>query len=512
MRVAYDEVDIGLAPDRPDWHLPPGAFSDSRNVRYREGGTEKIRGYAQVWGDLSTTALYADWISDGTNIFWVYGDEGTVYATDGVSHNSISSISYSADSAFVYTGGAYNGFYVITDGALAPQFWDPGLGNNLQPLTNWPASTIAEVIRPYRQFLVALRVTETGTYNPRLIRWSDRANPGSVPSSWDHTDPTNLAGRTELGQSADLLVDCLPLRDANIVYKEQNTWAMEFIGAPDVFSFRQLFNQVGLLSENCVKAFRGMHFVVTDHDIILHDGAQAQSLLENTFRSWLFARIDSDNYKKSFVVADYLNREMIFAFPEQGQSFCTLALVWNWQSGKFYPRDFGSPIAFAAAGIMPSESPTTIDALVGTFDEQIQEFDEINYTSGQQRAVFFDSSATAAYRNGEGGDFAGTPMQVYWERSNVPLTKDINLRKRVLRVYPKVLGTSGDTLDVYVGTRTSIESTVQYSGPYVFTIGTDYKVDVRVSSRVVDVRFEYSGDNDVRLIGYDVEFDPDGER
>jgi len=103
-------------------------------------------------------------------------------------------------------------------------------------------------------------------------------------------------------------------------------------------------------------------------------------------------------------------------------------------------------------------------------------------------------------------------MDCSLERSNIGLTRDVGSIKRVKRVFPKVLGTAGDAFRVYVGGRSAIDSAVTYSGPFTFTIGTDYKIDCRVSGRYISLRFETSVTNNWRLSGFDLEFEQAGTR
>ena len=148
MKAQHDNLVTGLVLDVPGWELPPGAFTDSRNVRYRDGAAEKIRGYSQVMGDLSATAAWITTIADGTNVFYLYADLNNIYATDGSTHNIVSTISYSATVDLSWTGGQYHGYVVMTDGVLDPQTWDPGLANKVAGMdttAGWPASRILKV-------------------------------------------------------------------------------------------------------------------------------------------------------------------------------------------------------------------------------------------------------------------------------------------------------------------------------------------------------------------------------
>lgn len=511
MKTPIDLTKSSFAPDPPDMALPDGSWTDSRNVCYRDGAVEKVRGYVEALGDLSATAIFAAPITDGTNYFWTYGSNTVMYATDGSTHAEITgSASLNATDDLGFTGGPFHGFMLVNDGSGIPQSWTASLANDLVSLTAWPAIS-CKVMRPFKDFIFALRITDTGDYNPRLMRWSDKAGQGALPLSWDFSDPTNQAGINELGQTSDQLVDALPLRDSLIIYKEFHTWVADYIGGGDIFSFRQVFSQLGMLTENCASAFGSSHVVLTDNDLVLHNGNDARSLADKRTRRWLFNRINSNRFKRSFVVTDHRNREIKVCFPESGQDWPTLALVWNWSEDTFHVEELGGPKTYAATGIIPGTA-VSFDTDSGTFDAATGTFDEETYNPFLTRILWLDAQANKAYQNDSGEDFNGTPMACYAERSNIAITKDLQMLKRVKRIYPKVIGTTGDVLRFYVGTRGAQNAATTWRGPYNYTVGTDYKIDLRVTARMLDLRVEYSGTNTFRFYGFDLEHERDGYR
>src|SRR5687767_14354947 len=138
----------GIVVDVPDELLPNGAWTDSRNVRYRDGAAEKCKGYEQALGELSLTAKWASPITAGSNYFWVYASNSVLYATDGSTHANVShaSLSYVATDDLGWNGGAFHGHILANDGVTVPQVWSPGLGNRFASLSHWP-NISAKVIR-----------------------------------------------------------------------------------------------------------------------------------------------------------------------------------------------------------------------------------------------------------------------------------------------------------------------------------------------------------------------------
>ena len=512
MRTDIAKLDSpGFVPDQPDLAMPLGAWTDSRNVKYRDGAAEKCQGYTQAMGDLSVTAIWAAPVSDGTNYFWAYGASTVMYATDGTTHANITgTITLGATEDLNYSGGPFHGYLLVNDGVAIPQSWSPGLGNDLVSLTAWPAVTLTcKVMRTFKDFIFAFRVTDSGSYNPRLMRWSDKASPSALPGSWDFSDPTNQAGINELGQTQDVIVDGLPLRDSLMIYKENHSWIADYIGGDDIFGFRQVFSQVGMLTERCAVAFGSSHLVWTDQDIVLHDGNSVRSILDRRARRWLFNRINTSKYKRSFAVADYRERTAYFCFPETGQDWPTLALAWNWAEDTLHPYDLGGQKTWADTGIVPN-TVSSFDADSGTFDAASGGFDDENYSPFAGYMLLTDALAKRAYQGNTGETYNGTTMTVYAERTGI--TKDLKGLRRIHRFFPQVLGTSGDVLNFYVGIRDTQNAAVQWRGPYPFVIGADYKVDLRVTGRLLDFRVEYSGTNNFRLHSIGIEHDSAGNR
>lgn len=508
LRASISDLSPGFLPDPVSVLLPDGAFTDSRNFRFNNGAVEKAKGYQSVFGSLSSSVIWAENIGTGIATFWAYGREDVLYGTDGVTHAKISSASYNASPDLGYTGGHYHGFLLANDAVAAPQVWIPSLSNKFQPLSNWPASTTCKVIRPFGDFIVALRVTEAATYNPRLLRWSDIGGVGALPTSWDYTDPTKFAGRTEVGESDDYLIDCLPLRDTNIIYKQFATYLMQYLpGSSAVFAFRRLFEQSGILSQNCAVNFGGNQFVVTADDLIVHDGSSIQYIADKRVRNWFFSSLDQSKFARTFVTHNPRVKEIMVCFCTAGHNFPNLALCWDYSNDAWYPRELGADISTAALGIV-SGTGTTFDGDSGTFDSDSNQFDSDTVSAFSNQVVLFNGGSPAAYQTETGETFNGTNMTCYAERAALGLTQDVGSMKQILRIFPKVIGTPGDTISIYVGTSATPDSTVTYYGPFTYTLGTDYKIDCRVAGRWIHVKFQYTGTNSVRLASYDVEFEP----
>ena len=127
-------------------------------------------------------------------------------------------------------------------------------------------------IRAFRSFLVALNVTRGGVSYPRVVKWSTEAGIQGVPSSWNETTSTVDAGEYELADTKGDILDGLQLRDTFMIYKEDATYSMSFVGTPFIFSFRQLSPTIGAISKNCVAEFDGGHAIFGKGNFYINDG------------------------------------------------------------------------------------------------------------------------------------------------------------------------------------------------------------------------------------------------
>lgn len=342
----------GIIADISPRDLAREAWTDGENVRFRNGAADKFLGEADAFGALDISAMWTMPVQTTAEYYWIYASLTDVYATDGTTHARIASASFDADADFLWNGGVLGGVPVINPGGTGdPQQWVPGLTNKLAPLSNWPASMRARVLKPFKQFLVAANIDEGSGFNERLLRWSHPADPASVPSSWDYTDPTYDAGRVELADDTSPIIDLATIGNAMMVYKQDSSIVMNLIGGNNVFSFRTVFKSQGLLTAECAREFKnGLHFMVSRGDVYVHDGNTLNSVIGKRWRDYLFGAIDPDNINRMFVVRNQPKKEMWVCFPETGATACTRALIWNWEDNTWYPRDLDN-VTYAAEGV-----------------------------------------------------------------------------------------------------------------------------------------------------------------
>jgi hypothetical protein len=482
----------GVIKDVNPWELPLDAWSDGSNVRMVDGAVVKTKGYSTLITPSFSPFYLLGQYNSGTAYWLNAGLSSVSVYTAGVNTDitRASGGAYSMSESIGWNGGILNGIAILNNGVDTPQQWTatPSAATKLSNLSNWPASTTARVIRPFKNFLFALDVTESSTRYQRMVRWSHPADPGGVPSSWNYADETKDAGRVELSETQGACVDGLTLGDQFVIYKEDAIWGAQYIGPPLIFRFYPISRADGILARHCVAQFKGRHFVVSNGDVLVHVGGEMQSILSGKMRRYLFNAIDSTYYYRSFVAPNPAYNEMLFFYPESGDTYPTKVLAWNWETGAISLRDVDLChfAAFGVLGVGSTYTPSAQRVLMTTDTPEIQVLDNTEQADGSNMTAYVERRAIS-----------------------IPNT-DQEAIKFCRRVYVRVAGTG--TLNVYVAGTMEASETPSYGTANTLTIGTDKWIDCLVSGRFLNIKFESTGDQTWTLDGYDLDVDPVGMR
>lgn len=341
----------GFIRDVAEYAVEPQAFNEVRNVRFNSSGAQTFGGEVEVMSQAPFSPLWLKAFPPIASPLWVYANGQQVYAYDG-NHNQITRVSgpYSGTPTERWHAEVLNGIGFFNNTVDVPQVWtDFDASQKLVDFAVWPASLRCKFLRPFKNFLFAGNLKRiapsdglpAGDY-PFSIRWSDAAAPGTLPSSWALNDPTKLSGEQDIAATDDYLVDGMGLGNLFIVYKQKATYALYFVNVPNVFDGfdNQIVNK-GILTRDCVQAHPKGHFVVGIDDIYIHNGSKGseQSVVEAKLRNWVFNQIDATNFFYCYTFQITRRSEIIFAFPEAGETYPTLGLVWNWVTGGIGVRD-----------------------------------------------------------------------------------------------------------------------------------------------------------------------------
>lgn len=535
---------IGLVQDIPAHKVPFNAWTSGKNVRFLDDSVQKARGHSSIATPaIAPYALFPAPVPG--SLFWVYPGLAKVHAFIGTTDADITRVSsdYTAEDSDQWQGGTFNGVFYLNNGKDKPQIWTPqSFTTKLIDLTNWPASTLAKVLRPFKNYLIALDVSKSGTRYPRMIKWSHSAEPGTIPSSWDETDPTLDAGEFTLSEGYSSVVDCLPLGDLNLIYTEDEVWAQRYVGGTFVFQFFNLFRQVGIIAQGCVVNFLNQHFVLTQDDMITHNGSQITSRAEKRMRRWLFGKLTSTAYFTTRVIAHHLDREIWVCFSQGGGTALDTAIIWNWRDDTWAIRDLPDVRGLALVpqalirdtGVTWGGTSESWSTITGTWLRVSETWEDLSGTWADpvgfgdtwgdperspysQALLCVSPSRLKIVQVDDTLQFESTDFETLVEHTGLSvigrdqyghILSDPNVEKLVRGVIPRFSAEDGVIIDITIGSRQTPLGAVTWETPQQFTVGVDFKVDCYTVGRILALRFaSYS---DFKLQGYDLDIAPLG--
>jgi hypothetical protein len=516
---------VGLVKDLAVHQVPSNGFTDAANVRVRNSSVQKVKGYKDLFGTLTDTPYAVFSVVDlNGDPWWVWASETDLFTVDD-SYNLREVTNTTADYTASYTNGDkwqgfdFSGIFVANNGADLPQMLTSldSTPTKFTDLSTWPTNTTCKVLRPFREYMVALDITKTvsGTdYRyPYMVKWSHPADPGTVPASWDETDNTKDAGELDLPDGG-AVIDCLPLGDVNVIYSETATHIMRYVGGQFVFAFDKVFNDSGILARDCAVEFEGKHLVVTKGDVIVHNGSTYQSVIDKKLKDYFFYSIDPDFYTRTFVVADHAEKEVWVCFPYTGNEWPNKALIYNWLSGTWGIRDLPNTPSIAEGPVDITNTEGSYDGDTESFDGDDTPMDWTGINPTKQSLVCAAVSDGVVYLMDSTNREAGSDFTAYIEHNGIVL-EDLDTTKTILNIYPLIYSygdEEDDGLRIYVGSRKTINAATSWEGPFTFVPDTQQKIDCRVTGRILAIRVESDNNMFWRLDGYDIEYQPRGTR
>lgn len=448
------------------------------------GATES--GYNEVGASITVTST-TKFTYTTTNTI---AANATVVGEYIVTSSSATSV-FSSTSSEQFSGGDFNGVAVLNDSANGIHYWDGNTSNKFRRFGF--QSYLADYCGFFRDYIVQLQPTMSGTKYPYRVLWSSATEPGSIPSSFT-SSTTNDAGFQDLAYAGPLIT-CLPLGDANYIYSRTAIVAMRWIEGEFTFSFQKTAD-VGAISQHAVCDVPGVGhvFVTPSFDIRVHQGGVTRSIadsqIRNYFNNFYWA---SSSYDYKFVVRYNPQKNEVFITDTNAIQGGTI-FVWDVASGKWSKFYRGEGYPYMARCIIPTSSsyiasasgvPKVQDVLVGGLAVSM---------------VAFHPDL------GNGGGLSGTLERIglHWG------IRDRN--KTIHRTRWNIDGDAADTVTISHGAASTADATPTYATGVTYTIGTtDYCSQRSLSGRFNALKLVTTA-YPVKIRSIDVELTTEGER
>lgn len=511
----------GVSYDLPKWRVPPDMWTSATGVTFRDEYAERQNGTRDIYGTPGTAPLHLLNSDFGGLNYWLYAGDGDIYVTTAAGvHSDITPSAWpvSSPDSDKYTSTELNGVPIINYEGEEPVWWDRNTANVMTTLPDWPTNASCYAMRVFKDFMLAIGYFDGSNDFPDQLAWSDAVDPGNISNGTGDTwtpAASNLAGSLEFGDTPGGLIDGAPLRGNFVVYKQNSTYLLQFVGAPFVFSRRLLFTTSGIMARNCVAEVRGSHVVLTDSDVIIHDGQTMRSLIDRKTRERLFNEIDQDNFANSYVLHFESRDEVWICYPRQGQTYPTDALVWQVDHDKLSFRNLtASPDGYAHIAVGNTNAQFTArdwDSQAYTWDGGSADYawnDNLSFNA-TYGAVAADQENTELHEQDVTDALVDGDIRSELVREQLDFG-DPSTTKLVRAVWPRIEGEDGQQVDVQVGSQFRNADPISWSAAVPFTIGETRKIDTFAQGRYISLRFSATGGKKWTLPGFDVELAPSG--
>lgn len=488
----------GMNIDAPSSELPPDVYNSGFNIRFDDGWIKRSKGWStsytpaiaplhamNIISTISPIGSY--WIYAGTTK--VYVDDGSIFAPYDLTATLISPAVLEAER---WTSTQFNGLPILNPKTSDPRYWDLNTANDLVSLPGWITNEKADVVRSYKNYLIAINVTEGGVKNNNLIKWSSRASAGNLPSTWTPAS-TNAAGDKEFSATDDILIDGVKLKDFFVIYKQKSCYTMREIGGQYIFDFTDLFTEFGAMAEGCVVEFEKKHAVLTIDDFIVHDGNTWTSKIDGIMRKYLFNSINQTYIEDTYLVHHKSQNEIMICFTDTNSTIPNKAIVWNYREDKWSPvRDIPKSYQMfngIYAGDLPDD---TWDIDTEIWDDDNTTWDQQLFSTVGNTLIAAGFTDTELYKFDDDSYTAnGVDYESYVGRDSMPLGNDDRM-KLVGELWLDLRAVNGSEFKVSVGLQKRPADAISWKH-FTYIVGTHEKADVYGKGRFISVKISDNG-------------------
>jgi len=499
-----DFSSIGLMVDVPANQIPQGGWSDSLNVRPRNGSVQGVNAFANdillhhsdsniANGEAKAICQFTP--AGGDNLIIAYivkgatSGEGSVilYNPDGANNaakwnditNSVAVNKFTFNDDYPPQIFVFNQLLIVNPGTDAPpQFTDAKVGaGSLAPIPNWLTDSssspiICRILRPYNQRLIAMSIKEehgvggAGTaddadddvYQPIDLLFSSHITTTASLAAVQWTaSTTNTAGDAFLNATPGKILDGGQLGEFFIAYKTDSVVRIRETGDTNILAIESIFEDDGIYSTRCFANIgNSQHLVVGNYGIYIHDGqSQKQDIAKDLFKDTMYALVKTTERNRTFVFQQTRDKEVWLCLPTTSNSTtgCDLAFVYDYSSGKIHKR--------------------TLPGITDLFETELD--GELKIYGTKSGTTLQTLSNTILESGG------------YFERINDNLT-DNGKVKHINRIE---INAVGSCLVALTGTQ-NLSDSKSYTN-VAFNPTTDHKIDVRASGRYMNLKVTMNG-------------------
>ena len=522
---------VGVVTDVDPYNLPINAFTRAKNVRFNEGSVQRGPVMRSV-ADISFDPVFAYGLISlsGFDTVLVVDDVFDVREFSNGTFSTRKTTGGSSSTALQVTATTLADVQYINRVDQTPISRTPSQ-TNFTSLPNWPSGLRTSTLRSFGDFLLALGTVESSVAFPNRVRFSDPVLANQVPTTWDETDLTNSAGFNDLVQMKTPIVDGATLGPNFLVYSKDQVWMMEFVGDTFIFNFRKIFDDAGVINQNCIVEVEGRHYVFDRDDIYVTDGNSRNSICDGRVRNYIFSGIDNSKHDACFVMHNATLEEIYFCYHSGDDmavytdgSFCNRAAVYNYKEDVWSFQDLPNVITGTEANVNSVFSYTDTTQSYGTIGGSYHD-QESPYARHPIVVSTVGAGVTQSKLYGidlaDNGSLAfgvdATHSQPFLlERQGIDLDEQgipLSGYKVINKIFPQIsTGNPDGIFKITFGAADTPAATPSYGSEVTFDSNTGYKLDTRMSGRYLSFKLTSDNLKDFNFSGMDTDIIVTGRR
>jgi hypothetical protein len=208
-------------------------------------------------------------------------------------------------------------------------------------------------------------IGQTATQDNMFIRWSDQES----TSDWTPT-ATNTAGSFRL-TDGNQIQTATRSRGAVMIWTDTALYAMQFIGAPLTFGFKQIGSNCGAVGINAAVDVSGNSFWMSNDSFFIYDGAVKK--LPCTVQDYVFDDINKNAQQDVFCAANSNYNEVMWFYASANSDQIDRMVTYNYAENLWYVgtlartswSDYGVyPVPYATQ-FKSTDTTATISTITG---------------------------------------------------------------------------------------------------------------------------------------------------
>jgi hypothetical protein len=416
-----------------------------------------------TWGDVSRAANY----TLGAESVWSFtqfGDTSIAASIDNVIQTS--------------TAGAF------ADQATAPQ-----------------ARIVESVLSSGGGFVFAFNTIDA-TYGTSPDRWWCCAL--NNVTLWTPSVATQATTGRLLGREGPITAGLQMGSDRVVAYKANSLYTGIYVGPPLVWSWTEL-PDFGCAGQNAVADIGTAHFVVSDDDIYIFDGARPIPVATNAVRQW-FIDNSSGAYRYKTNVQHDKQHDLVYIFyvsEGSGTGSLDRCLAYHLRT-----HQWGRADRSVETALIFNQPSVTFDGDAGTFDSATDPFDAVS--AGNKLVAVFDTSHVLSTLDGTPGATSFTLHDIGDDNVTSDLCVDKSRQAKPIRLQYMTQPSSASMDAFYTMATGQTQTTGMSQSAYDVPANGLNAFWARQNARWHRLKFNFTGH--CRITGYDVPLKPVGKR